>query len=569
MSIYEKDEEVFRSELLSEYFCDIFKTFSHCADNIYFVITHLQMGLTMVSQALADDFDLPGVIMPDFGKIWGERIEENHKKAFFDSINIDPAHADNFEHDLIYRVKNRDGQYVTISCKGKLITDSNNVPVFFTATIINHEATETIDPVTGLFNRNNLTDILKKYTHDNRPYYLMLIGILNYAEINRMYGYRFGNQVLKEVSEVVLKQGNGALVFRGEGVKTALLFEAERYDLKDITEVFNNIRDQLYRSLYIKNIHIALEVCGGAILANEFSTDYNTIYNSALYALSVAKEEKLAELQVFENDLFNETNRRLEILNAIRNDIADGLKGFYLCYQPIVSAETNKVCGMEALLRWRSKKYGVVPPNDFIPWLERDPIFFELGNWILKTAMHDTKALIERNPEFVVNVNLAYPQLQRSDFKTALNNIIKEEEFPAENLKLELTERCRLRDMNLLRNDMIFFKSSGMQTALDDFGTGYSALSLLTELPVDQVKIDRSFVINIENDIPKQCLLRAITTCTTELGKKVCVEGVETKEMRDYLRENFSVSFFQGYLYSKPIVFDEFLDWYDRYEKTA
>ncbi len=569
MSIDEKDAQIFRSELLSEYFCDIFKTLSHCADNIYFILTHLATNVTMVSQSAVDYFDLPGMFIPDFGPIWGNLIEENSRQLFYDSISPDPNAIDAFEHDLVYRIKNKDGQYVTVSCKGKLILDKDNTPIYFAATVINHEATETIDPVTGLYNRNNLLDILKRYTHENKPYYLVMIGILNYFEINRMYGYRFGNQVLKEVSEIILKLGNGALVFRCEGVKTALLFDAERYDLKEIKDIFNNIRDYLLTSLFIKDIHIALEISGGAILANEFSMDHNTIYNSALYVLAAAKDERMAELQVFENDLFNENNRRLEILNAIRMSIADEFHGFYLCYQPIVDADTNKVCGMEALLRWRNKKYGVVPPNDFIPWLERDPIFFELGNWILRTAMHDTKELIKRNPEFVVNVNLAYPQLQRTDFKAALNKILIEEEFPAENLKLELTERCRLRDMNLLRNDMIFFKSTGMQTALDDFGTGYSALSLLTELPVDQVKIDRSFVIDIENDIPKQCLLRAITTCTTELGKKVCVEGVETAKMRDYLKENFSVSYFQGYLYSKPIVFDEFLSWYENFDKTA
>ena len=561
--------DVFQSELLSEFFSEIFRSFSQCADNIFFCITHLPTDMTMLSETAVDYFDLPGNMIHNFGPIWTERIEENSRELFVNSIRVEPGKYDCYVHDLVYRVKNRDGIYVTVSCRGKLILDKDKNPVFFVATFINHEATATIDPVTGLYNRNNLLDTLKKYTHEKKPYYLVLIGILNFSEINRMYGYRFGNQVLKEVSEFVLKLGTDALVFRCEGVKTALVFDAERHDLKEIKELFNNLRDRLYNSLYIKNILIALEICGGAILANEFSTDPNTIYNSALYALAVAKEEKMAELQVFENDLLNESNRRLEILNAIRTAIASNFEGFYLCYQPIVDADTNKVSGMEALLRWRNKKYGVVPPNDFIPWLERDPIFFELGNWILRTAMHDTKELIKKNPGFIVNVNLAYPQLQRTDFKSALNRIIKEEEFPAENLKLELTERCRLRDMNLLRNDMIFFKSSGMQTALDDFGTGYSALNLLTELPVDQVKIDRSFVINIENDIPKQCLLRAITTCAMELGKKVCVEGVETEKMRDYLKNNFPVSFFQGYLYSKPIIFDEFLDWYISYDKTA
>ena len=100
-----------------------------------------------------------------------------------------------------------------------------------------------------------------------------------------------------------------------------------------------------------------------------------------------------------------------------------------------------------------------------------------------------------------------------------------------------------------------------MQTALDDFGTGYSALNLLAELPVDQIKIDRSFIINIETDIPKQSLLRAITSCARELGKFVCVEGIETVEMKDYIKEHFPVTSFQGYYYSRPIPIEEFQTW--------
>ncbi len=557
--------------ILSEYFFDIFKTLSDSADNTYLMVSDFSTGMTMISRTAVDYFGLSGNVISneDFIKEWSERIEESSREEFLKSLNFSGDEKDGFRHDLVYRIKNKLGQYVTCSCKGNAIKDKDGRPVIFAATVINHEGMETIDPVTGLYNRNNLLDLLQQYTHNNRPYYLMLIGILNYAEINTMYGYRFGNQVLKAVSELILKNKNGGMVFRCDGVKTALLYEADKYNIDDITSVYNNLRDLLRSSLYIRNIHVSLEISGGAILANEFSMDHNTIFNSAMYALSIAKEERLPDLQIFENSLFNDSNKKLEILNVIRNSIADNFDGFYLCYQPIVDAASNEVSGMEALLRWRSKKYGVVPPNEFIPWLERDPIFFDLGNWILRQAMKDTKLLIEKNPHFVVNVNLAYPQLQRAEFKTSLNNIIKEEDFPTENLKLELTERCRLRDMNLLRNDMIFFKSSGMQTALDDFGTGYSALNLLTELPVDQVKIDRSFVINIENDIPKQCLLRAVTNCAKELGKMVCVEGVETKEMRDYLKNNFTVSYFQGYLYSRPIEIDDFIDWMTNYDKIA
>ena len=115
---------------------------------------------------------------------------------------------------------------------------------------------------------------------------------------------------------------------------------------------------------------------------------------------------------------------------------------------------------------------------------------------------------------------------------------------------------------------MIFFKSSGMQTALDDFGTGYSALGLLVSLPVDQIKIDKSFIDNIQEDFPKQCLLEAITNCASRLNINCCVEGIETEEIKEYLRENFKITSMQGYYYSKPIEIDDFIEWMKEYRAS-
>ena len=139
--------------------------------------------------------------------------------------------------------------------------------------------------------------------------------------------------------------------------------------------------------------------------------------------------------------------------------------------------------------------------------------------------------------------------------------ILEEEGVPAQNVKFELTERCKLLNVEMLRNKMISVKSMDAQVALDDFGTGYSALDLLINLPVDQIKIDRSFVMDIQENLEKQSLLRAITGCAKELGKTVCVEGIEEEDLEIYLQKNFYVNLFQGYYYSKPIKMDEFKKW--------
>ncbi len=558
------DISVFNKELLGEYFYQIFESYSHTAEGKFVYITYIPDNVSIWSREAVEYFGMPSEIQYTPEEVWFDHIEERYKEEYIKNIE-DTLSGAIPRHEMIYRARNREGQYVTVSCKGELIRDNVGNPIYFAGTLINHEDNETVDPVTGLYSRNNLMFEMQNYSKQSKPYYLMMLGIINFFEINGMYGYKFGNKLLKKAADILLEYSQNDQAYRCEGVKTALLFDAEKYSLDDLTKIYDEFRDRLLSEMYINDVHVTVELCGGAILSNDPKMDYNTVYNSALYALSIAKEENRAHLQIFENNLFNNNTRRLEILNKIRTCITEGFEGFYLCYQPIIEAKNGEVSGMEALLRWKDKKYGVVPPNDFIPWLEKDPIFFELGNWVIRRALKDTKDILKIKPDFVVNVNLAYPQLQRPDFKAVLNSILQEEDFPAENLKLELTERCRLRDMNMLRNDMIFFKSSGMQTALDDFGTGYSALNLLAELPVDQIKIDRSSVVSIATDSSKQSLLKAITTCANELAKHVCVEGIETREMKDYLYDNYTVTNFQGYFYSKPIQIDDFMTWMENY----
>ncbi|MBQ2100952.1 MAG: EAL domain-containing protein, partial [Lachnospiraceae bacterium] len=249
----------------------------------------------------------------------------------------------------------------------------------------------------------------------------------------------------------------------------------------------------------------------------------------------------------------------LEKIQVIRNSIVQDCKGFYLLYQPVVSAATEKLVGAEALLRWRNDTYGMVPPDTFVPVLERDALFPKLGQWILRKALQDGMLILEKQPDFVVNVNLSYSQLERPDFVDMVNETLREVGFPAKNLCLEITERCKLLDMSLLRNVIVSLRAKGVRFALDDFGTGFSSLSIARELPFDTIKIDRSFVSSIESDEKERELMSHFTKFAASFGSGICVEGIETTGMRDILQK-FAVSTFQGYFYSKPITLEELLN---------
>ena len=544
----------------------LFDVLSECIEGRYIFIENIPAGISRWSREAVEQFGLPSTHLENGARIWGEHIVEHERAAYLNQL-LSLESGESTTLDYITRVRNAEGAYQTVGCKARLITDNEGRPLFFVGSIMDYEKLDTIDPVTGLFSRDNLLTTIEHYLKEKKPFVVSSVGIRNFFDFNSSYGFNEGNKVLKKVANWLSEKKRNGVFFRTEGTKFAYIMEESEHTDGELHELFDSLKDMLRNDINVDGIHAELDLCGGAMHVTDMDIDASSVYNSVQYALAQAKAENRMELLVYNEEMQSKSRAHLNALNRIRNDAVGGCRGFFLAYQPIVRAEDESLIGMEALIRYRDEEGKIIPPGDFIPWLEKDAVFYDLGKFILRTAMEDAKRIISRKPDFIVNVNLAYPQLQRADFKADLTQIIHDEGYDTRNLKLELTERCRLIDMDSLRNDMIYFKSSGIQMALDDFGTGYSALGLLINLPVDQIKIDKSFIDGIEEDVPRQCLLEAITDCASKLGVFCCVEGIETKEMKDYLKDNFKITSFQGYYYSRPLEIDAFIDWMRQYEE--
>ena len=562
-SLFKNDSKVLKA--LSGGNLDVvFDALSECIENRFIFVDYIPEKTSRWSKEAVDYFGLPGTYLKDAGHLWASYIVEDERERYLAQIDA-LERGESTTLDYILRVRNASGVYQTTGCKARLITDDNGKPLFFVGSIRNYERPDTIDPVTGLYSRTNLIHTVKRYLMDQDPFVVAEVGLRNYFDFNSMYGFDEGNKVLKQVAGWLQGRKAKGTFFRGDGTKFVYVVKEDEHTNGEVHELFDGLKDFLKNDITVDGLHTELDLCGGAMHVTDMSLDASSVYNSVQYAMAQAKAENRMELLVYNEEMQAKSRAHLSSLNKIRNSITNGCTGFYLVYQPIVAADDERLVGMEALIRYRDENGNIVPPNTFIPWLEKDAAFYELGSFIIRTAMNDAKRIIELDPDFIVNVNLAYPQLQRVDFKTDLKKLIEEEGFDTRNLKLELTERCKLLDVDSLRNDMIYFKSSGMQTALDDFGTGYSALGLLISLPVDQIKIDKSFIDDIEKDFPRQCLLEAITNCASRLNINCCVEGIETERMKDYLKKNFKITSFQGYFYSKPIEIDDFIIWMKEY----
>ncbi|MCR5016109.1 MAG: EAL domain-containing protein [Ruminococcus sp.] len=536
----------------------LFNAFEVVSEGAYVFLCNMKYNLSRWSKAAVDHFDLPSEYMYEAGDVWEQHIHPDDRAAYRSGVtDIFAGNASG--HDMQYRAMKRNGEYDVCTCRGIVLRDGSGKPEYFGGVIRNHGIQGHIDTLTGLRNQYGFFDDLQSNMIKHTKVSVCMIVINKFSEINEVYGYQFGNSVLQRFGRYLFEHvGNSGNAYRLDGTKFAVLSKTQSSD--EVRERYNDLRDYFRKGFSIGDRQVILDLSAGMMNVDNYDIDHQTVYACLNFAYSESKMRRQGDLVEFYNDL-NENNRhRLEKLYEIRVSIMQNYKGFYLLYQPVVDAESERLVGAEALLRWRSEEFGMVPPDQFIPILEKDPLFCELGQWILRTAINGAKLIMEEHPDFVINVNLSYTQLEKLDFVEMVLRTLKEEGFPPDHLCMEITERCRLLDMYLLKNVIVNLRAHGIQIALDDFGTGFSSVGLVKNLPFDTIKIDRSFVHKIEEDEKERELVKSFAGIATTFGAKVCVEGIETAEMRDILQE-FRIQSFQGYYYGKPLELRDFLIW--------
>lgn len=536
----------------------LFESYAIIAEDTYVFLCDMRYDYSRWSKALVESFGLPSEYMYSAGTIWEEHIHPEDRQAYKEGVEAIFA-GEQVGHDMQYRARRPDGEYDICTCRGIVINDDEGKPLYFGGSIRNHSEKSHIDSITGMRNQYGFFADLESYIRSKTPIRIGMAGIGKLSDINEVYGYDVGNKVLQHFGRYLMDNvTNRGGTYRLDGSRVAIISTTQSEE--ELADLYEILRSHFRKGVKLDDLELVFELNAGILSLNEFNVDVQTVYSCLNYAYQDSKKNKHGDLVSFRSELTGENRKNIEKLNVIRQSITKDFEGFYLVYQPVVDAETEKVIGAEALLRWKNAKYGVVPPDSFIPFLETDPIFPALGEWILETALTDAHKILSYVPELVMNVNLSYTQLEKADFTETVKTVIQRAEFKPEQVCLEVTERCRLLDMNLLRNVIVSLRARGVKVALDDFGTGYSSVGLVKNLPFDTIKIDRSFVQNIENDEREKRLLNNFTDMAGTFGEDVCVEGIETTGMRDIIR-GYGVHSFQGYYYSKPLAIEELLTW--------
>jgi len=376
-----------------------------------------------------------------------------------------------------------------------------------------------------------------------------------FKNINDTVGHAVGDLLLKAVSERLQSCLGEALVISRQGGDefTIILQDINKVETEKVAQ---RIIDHMAEPFLIEENEIYISTSIGISMFPSDGNDQETLMKNADTAMYHAKEKGRNNFQFFTAKLNEVISRKMKLEKNLRKAL--GQKEFEVHYQPKYNIQSGSITGMEALIRWRSPEYGMISPMEFIPLAEESGLIIPLGEWILYTACAQNKKWQdEGNLSIPVAVNLSARQFQHPGFVDTVDEVLRETCLDPKYLELEITESIAMNDVRDVIAKLKSLKNLGIKISIDDFGTGYSSLSYLHKFPIDALKIDKSFINDINNDSDDTTIVKTIISMAHNLKLDVIAEGVEKVEQLWFLKKN-SCDQVQGYLYSPPIPAKEF-----------
>ena len=396
--------------------------------------------------------------------------------------------------------------------------------------------------------------------HTNESLAIMYLDLDRFKLINDTLGHDIGDKLLKEVALRLKKCVQSSdTVARIGGDEFVILLPGITHK-ESIGKVANKILEAIREPLIIDTHQLYLSISIGVTIYPDDSEDDETLLTNADVAMYRAKEEGKNNFQLYTPALNAKALERLELENSLRRALE--YKEFVVYYQPKVNTSTEKIIGMEALIRWQHPNWGLVPPQKFIPLAEETGLIVPIGEWVLRTACAHNKALQNAGlPPLTVAVNLSALQFQLQDLTTMVSNALEETGLDPQYLELEITESIAMQNVEHTINMLNELKAMGIKFAIDDFGTGYSSLSQLNSFSVNKLKIDRSFVSKIDGRKDNSIIASTVLALGKSLELGIVAEGVENQEQANFFKEN-KCDEMQGYFFGRPMSTENFEKFY-------
>ena len=425
------------------------------------------------------------------------------------------------------------------------------------------------DNLTGLPNRvlfqQRLADLLARQRPADPQIAVMLIDLDRFKEINDTLGHATGDLLLQEVASRLRNVvADRVTVSRLGGDEFALLDPAQS-GAAGAVALAKELREVLHQPFAYQDLELEVSATIGVAIAPQHGRDASTLLRRADVAMYAAKNTT-AGVAAYGENLDDHSPRKLALVGELRNVIER--KGLEVHYQPKLEMATGRIVGVEALVRWPHPGMGLVPPDEFVPIAERTGLIGPLTEFVLHTALTQCKRWEQAGHHLSVAVNLSARSLLDADLIGDIDRALSASGVDVAKLVLEITETSVMSDAEYAMQVLNRLSAKGLSLAIDDFGTGYSSLSYLKRLPVDEVKIDKSFVLNMREDENDAVIVRSIIDLARNLGLRVVAEGVETAPTWDALRE-MGCDIAQGYVISRPLPADQLSAWLETVTPTA
>ncbi|HBH3088924.1 TPA: EAL domain-containing protein [Clostridioides difficile] len=412
------------------------------------------------------------------------------------------------------------------------------------------------DKVTHIGNQNKFYRECSKYLLDKPSlnYIIVYFDINNFKMINDTFGYEFGDNLLITIAKALKEELTEGEVYARLSSDYFAIFCDYKNGRNKIIRKLDSIRNNIESNL---SIVFEISLCVGIYFVEEGEVDIQKAVNKANMARSVAKGKNI-NYAIYNEDVRNKLSEESMILDDIK--IALVKNQFEVYYQPKFSLVNGEMIGSEALIRWNHPEHGFISPAVFIPIAEKSKLILKIGRFVFERVCTDLSEWKKQGKKIVpVSVNLSRVELYQPDIVKFINKTIQMYNLSSDLIEIEITETVAINELNILKNILNELRKYGFSISMDDFGTGYSSISCLRDMPIDILKLDKSFLDGIEHDERSRNIAKSIVSLAKSLDLVVIIEGVESKEQAELMKQ-FGCDLVQGFYFARPMPAKNFLD---------
>lgn len=407
------------------------------------------------------------------------------------------------------------------------------------------------DSLTGLANRGYFAETVEKSVAgagDNETFALVVMDLDDFKHVNDTNGHLTGDRLLCALSARLMSVVDSNVILSRFGGDEFVLFVRNVKGTDQIDRMMAALFETLRGTYLVDGNKIFVSLSAGVVISSKANFRLDDLHIKADLALYETKHNAKNSWTIFADEMDEKYMRRQKLKAALREAVRE--KSFAVVYQPMFTADTIQVACCEALSRWYHPEFGAVSPSDYVPLAEEMGIVSELTKQMLEMACRDCASW---GGDISVSVNLSANDLRNSDIVNNVMAALQSAGLEAERLQVEVTESAFMQDTAQAKGILKELRAKGVTVAIDDFGTGYSSLSYLNVLPLNRIKIDRSFVSNITSDKRTLKLLKGVVHLSRELGLEIVVEGIETEDQLDLIRSTNSADLVQGFIFGLPL----------------